>query len=127
MQTVSTDLGATLALRTTTTSAQRGAGRLLVFEVYPSAYYPAEDGPFDPTNAVALWADHAFTWCGFSYTRRVLDHDDISRFFSSQFNDTSLTLANNDLVMSTFVLQNNVAGMRLVIRYVNLEITQLLS
>src|ERR1043166_4503249 len=123
MQDASTALAATLQLRATSASAQRGE-RLLVFEVYPSDYYPAENGPFDPTNAVALWTDRDLTWCGFEYQRRVLDHDDISRFVSSQFNSTAVTLANNDRGVSTFVLQNKVAGMRLVARYINLDIAQ---
>src|SRR5207302_1816796 len=113
MQDVSAELGATLTLRSTSASAQRGT-RVLAFEVYAYDYYPAEDGPFDPSVALARWSDEAFTWCGFTYTRRVLQHDDVSRFFSSQFNTTSITLANNDLGVSTFVLQNKVAGMRLV-------------
>src|SRR5436190_24030318 len=101
MQDVSAALGATLQLRSTSASAQRGT-RVLGFEVYASDYYPDEDAPFDPTDALALWSVEAFTWAGFNYTRRVLEHDDVSRFFSSQFNDTSITLANNDLVASTF-------------------------
>ncbi len=126
MQDVSAELGATLQLRSTSTSAQRG-NRLLAFEVYASDYYPNEDAPFDPTVALARWSTETFSWVGLSYTRRVLEHDDVSRFFSSQFNDTSFTLANNDLGASTFILQNKVAGMRLVVRYINLDITQLLS
>lgn len=126
MQDTSAELGATLQPRTSSATVNRGQ-RLLLFEVYAADYYPAENGNFDPAQAVARWAERAITWNGQTYDRRILDHDDLSRYVSSQFNDTSVELDNANLSISTFLLANKVAGMRLVARYVNLDITHSLA
>jgi Putative phage tail protein len=100
--------------------------RTLLFEVYASGYFPTA-GVFDPADAIALWAKAGVTWLGNNYQRRIVSHSAIEQFISGQFNNVTLTLENADRYLSAFVASNNVNGMRLVARYINIDLSTTLA
>jgi hypothetical protein len=141
MQTLSTDLAAALVLSDGTNDPVQRRGTVL-YEIYPYDYYPAKGEGFDPVNAVpfsyrnqkgetksavTLFSEVGVVWMGRTYDERVLSRSAISRFISSDFNRCDLTFANGDLMFSGLVLNQEVEGMRLVIRYVDQSLPGVLS
>lgn len=126
MQPLSTALEAALVLRDGTNDPIQRQPAVL-YEIYPFDYLPNKGDPFDPAEAIALFSEVGVTWLGYVYSERVLSRGPISRFISTDFNRVDLTFSNGDLVMSSFIVQNDVEGMRLVIRYIDQAIEQSLE
>lgn len=119
MQTLTTAMQTALAMRSATNLATINRQPVWLYEIYPADYHPAENGLFDPANAIGLFSEVGISWLGRDYRRQVGSRDAIERFFTEQINNVSLTFANADLYMSTFVLSNNLEGKRLIVRYID--------
>lgn len=126
MQSLSTDLQAALVLRDGTNDPVQRRPAVL-FEAYEFDYLPAKGESFDPADAVVLFSEVGVEWMGLDYQERVLSWGPISRYLTTDFNRVDLSFANGDLYMSTFVVQNDIEGMRLVIRYIDQAIEQSLE
>src|SRR5262245_45615760 len=127
MQTVTAAMQTALVMRSATSLATVNRQPLWLYEIYPRDYFPAENGAFDPTDAVALFAEVGVTAWSHVYRRQVLSRDAVRRFFGEQINNVSVTFANADNYMSAFVLANNIEGMRLVIRYADRQYSATLA
>lgn len=110
-----------LALRMQTAADQTSVFRqpVQLYEVYPADHYPAPGEKFDPANALFLFADADIVWLGRQYREQVLSRGEISRHITAEFNGVNVTFANADRYMSGFVLNNDVEGLRLVVRYID--------
>lgn len=115
------------ALTPRTTPASISRNRVLLWEIYANDHYPDEDGVFDPGDAVALWAKAGLAWLGHNYQRRILSHSAIEQFIDGKFNNVTLTLENADRYLSAFLVTNNINGMRLVARYINIDLSTTLA
>ena len=124
MLTLTANMLTALAARTTTASVSRN--RTMLWEVYDPNYLPT-DGQFNPDDAIALWAKTAITWQGNLYQRRVLASSSISQYISGQFDNQTLTIENADRYLSNFLVTNNINGMRLVARYINIDLSTALE
>lgn len=83
--------------------------------------YTLAGTPTTPATGTITSVSQGLAWLGHLYVRQVLSHSPISRYMTSQFNNVSLTLSNVDLSMSAFVVGHDIEGMRLVIRYIDLN------
>ena len=111
--------------------APRVAGQTLVrypailYEIYQPDHYPATGAMFDPANAVERFSEVSMVWLGHSYRKLVLSRGAIGKHITGEFNGCSVTFSNvgpdNSKPMSAFVLSNDISGLRLVIRYVDIE------
>lgn len=99
----------------------------MLFEVYASDYYPDSFGVFTPADAVARWAKTDIVWLGNEYERRIVSHSTFSQFISGQFNNGTLTIENADRYLAEFVDAHVVDGMRLVVRYINIDLSATLA
>src|SRR4051812_33412570 len=118
MQTPTSPMATALAMRSPTSLTSITRQPIVLIEVYPNDYLPTSG--FDPDDAIARWCqDTEITWLGNSYRRVVTSRGDASRFISGQFNSSDLTLANNDLYASTWILANDPEGYRVIYRYID--------
>jgi hypothetical protein len=94
---------------------------VILYEIYPSDYYPPLGGQFDPADAVKRYSEVERSWLGLDYDRLVTEKSDIGKHIGSEFNGCNVTFTNigedGAKPMSAFVLGNNISRMRLVVRY----------
>lgn len=110
MQTVSAQLTAAL-------QSENWQPAILV-ELYASDALPGADG-FDPDTAMLRLSNGLTTWKGETYQRYVLKVGQITRTITERFNTVNITLDNADRAMAAFVLNNDIEGMFLVVRFVS--------
>lgn len=91
-----------------------------LFEFYEPDVLPGVNG-FDPADASECFAKIEITWLGQAYRRAVLDAGSITKAKGSRSNRCTLKLSNADenRYAATWVTQNQVEGMRLVVRLVS--------
>lgn len=98
---------------------------LFVFEIYSYDYVPfpeTSDFSYDPRHAVALFAGQSvsFTWGvdTITYRREVLDGPTVNKHIGKQFDTVSIRFSNVSRYMASFILNNKIQGMRLVVRVI---------
>lgn len=125
MQTLSSNMITALVPRVAATDAI-SRNRTLLWEVYAADYFPSGSG-FDPADAIVLWGSSEVTWQGHDYQRRIVSHSAIEQFIDGKFNNVTLTIENADRYLSAFIVSSNVNGMRLVARYINIDLSTALG
>lgn len=114
------------ALTPRTSAASISRNRTILFEVYDSSYLPTA-GVFDPGDAIVLWAKTEILWAGNTYDRRIISHSPMSQYIGKQFNNVTLTIDNAQRYLANFIETNIVDGMRLVVRYINIDLSATLA
>ncbi len=113
---------ATASLVSTLTSRTRDL--VCLVEFYPSTYFPTVHG-FEPPSAIARFATET---CSFqldgtvgpaSYYREALSMPSLSRNLGKQSNSCTVRFSNVSRRLATFVLTNDVEGMRMIVRIVS--------
>ena len=127
MQDLTAAMLTALAARTPATTTTISRNRTLLWEVYDKDYFPDVDGIFNPDDAIAHWAKTQVIWQGNTYQRRIVAHSPIAQHLSGEFDNATLTIENADRYLSNFILTNDIAGMRLVARYINIDLSATLS
>lgn len=91
-----------------------------LFELYEPSVLPTSDG-FDNADASECFAGIEITWLGQAYRRAVLDAGSITKAKGARSNRCTLRLSNADenRYVATWVTQNQVEGMRLVVRLIS--------
>lgn len=85
---------------------------------------------YNPNDAIELFAGETFT-TGFvssiTYRREVIQGPTIQKHQGKQLNSVSIVFSNVSRYMSNFVLNNQVEGMRLVVRLVSRSVTPVVA
>jgi hypothetical protein len=94
----------------------------VLFEFYEYDTLPGVNG-FDPANAVQKFAREEITWLGLAYRRIVLGVSDINLSMEKSPNNCTLRLSNSDenRTAAAWVTQNDIEGMRMVVRIISLS------
>ena len=105
----------------------RARDLIYVCEIYPWDYVPfpepaSGDLSFDPRYAVKRYAGQniSFDLDGdtVTYESQILDLSSISKHIGKKFDTANLTLSNVDRTSAAFVLNQKIAGMRMVVRMI---------
>lgn len=105
--------------------AARSRDFLCLIEFYASTYVPSATHGFQPTNAVARFAtetasyDHSLVDPTVSYFREALSLPSLTRTIGKQSNTCTVRFSNVSKRLASFVLNNTVEGMRLVVRIIS--------
>ncbi len=101
----------------------RSRDLIYVYEIYAWNYTPFPESTnfsYDPRHAIALFAGQniSFTWGDDTiiYEREVLSGPSIKKSIEKQFDTVSIRFSNVSRRMASFVLNNRIEGMRLVVR-----------
>ena len=104
----------------------RSRDLIVVFEFYDHDYTPFPNGSllsFDPRYALKLFAGQTISFSTgtgtVTYERQVIEAPSINKHISKQFDTASLKLSNVDRSTASWVLNNPVQGMRMVVRLIS--------
>lgn len=100
---------------------------IFVCEIYPWDYQPFPEPlsgnlSYDPRHAVRRYAGQTISFDldgdSVTYESQVLDLSSINKHIGKKFDTASLKLSNVNRTAAAFVLNNQIAGMRLVVRMI---------
>lgn len=89
-------------------------------EVYAADYQPDATNGYEPADAEKRWGGVlGYTFTGLAYEREYVDRSDIQKFVGRSENNVTLNFSNISREMATWVQENDIEGMQVVIRVVS--------